>query len=102
MKRTAKTWPAPSRVKADGRCVARCPACSENGQDTKGAHLWWDPATGAFACVANPGVDKHRQRIVELVGTPPDGRETGSKAEECRPLRLGQPAWGGFNLPENL
>ena len=96
MNRETSNWPKPARVKADGGCIARCPACAEQGQDTKGEHLWWNPVTGAFSCIAHQRDAEHRQAIVSLVGTPtrPTGRM--KKTATYRPLRLGEPVWSGF------
>jgi hypothetical protein len=51
------------------KIIARCPACQELGQDTKGNHLviYED---GRFGCVAYPSNSgqTHRKRIFQLVG----------------------------------
>lgn len=64
----------------DGSYNARCPACAEEGRDTKGNHLIVFP-TGAFACVVFQGhteqASKHRAVIVRLVG------QRGSQAAIC-------------------
>ena len=93
--RRSSGWPTATRVKSDGACVARCPACDEHGQDAKGDHLWWKPATGAFACVANPNDSGHRQRIVALVGLPAGAGSQPSRPG-YRPIQLGKPVWAGF------
>ena len=79
-------------MKSDGCCVAQCPACAEHGQDAKGEHLWWNPATGAFACVAHPGDRDHRQKIVMLVGLPSGSGQKPSR-QGYRPICVGAPAW---------
>ena len=94
-KHRSSAWPAATRVKSDGACVGRCPACAEHGQDAKGEHLWWDPATGAFACVANPNDREHRQQIFALVGLPPGAGSKPSRPR-YRPVCLGKPVWAGF------
>lgn len=52
-----------------GKTTARCPACAEAGNDTKGEHLVIMP-DGRFGCVAHPGAagKVHRQRIFALAG----------------------------------
>jgi len=49
------------------RMVARCPACSEIGQDQEGNHLVVWP-NGAFGCVVYPADKAHRRRIWHLAG----------------------------------
>ena len=53
----------------DLRIVARCPACAEQGHDSKGNHLSVDKQ-GRFSCVIYPGEPgtSHRKRIFALVG----------------------------------
>ena len=51
----------------DGTLIARCPACAEQGHDSKGEHLILY-ADGKFGCVANPGDKPHRQRVWALAG----------------------------------
>ena len=43
--------------KPNGMFTARCPACAEDGADTKGEHLAVFP-DGKFGCVVNPK-EKH-------------------------------------------
>jgi hypothetical protein len=55
--------------KGDGRIIARCPACAEDGSDKSGNHLFIG-ADGKFGCVLYPkeqGED-HRKRIFALAG----------------------------------
>ena len=63
----------------DGKKIARCPACFEDGHDKTGNHLsvW---SSGKFACVQFPGTEgkEHRKRIFELVGV--KGYETIEEA----------------------
>ncbi len=49
--------------------IARCPACAEDGRDTKGNHLFINNE-GRFGCVLYPREEGilHRKRIFELVG----------------------------------
>jgi len=49
------------------KVTARCPACAEQGQDRKAAHLVIFPS-GKFACAAHPGDGEHQRRIFALVG----------------------------------
>ncbi|MBF0593878.1 MAG: hypothetical protein HQL22_02805 [Candidatus Omnitrophica bacterium] len=51
------------------KTTARCPACSEKGQDRTGNHLVLFE-DGRFACVVFPDSEgiEHRKRIFELVG----------------------------------
>jgi hypothetical protein len=60
--------------KPDGSIVARCPACAENGGDTKGEHLFVSP-TGGFNCIAHDGDKAHNRRILKLVGAKPSTTE---------------------------
>ena len=89
-------WPEATRRTTNGCCVARCPACAEHGQDAKGEHLWWNPATGAYGCVVYSGDVTHRQRIRELVGLPAKTGGEDRPVKVCRPLQIGQPLWSGF------
>jgi len=59
------------RHSADGKFIARCPACAEEGHDTTGNHLCLHP-NGVFTCVVHPGENgrEHRKRIFALVGIP--------------------------------
>jgi hypothetical protein len=52
-----------------GKIIARCPACAEEGRDSKGEHLVVMPC-GKFGCIANEGEAgaDHRKRIFELAG----------------------------------
>ena len=53
----------------DSRLIARCPACTEQGNDNKGNHLVIY-GQGQFSCIrypGNAGVD-HRKRIFALIG----------------------------------
>lgn len=54
---------------ANGKTLARCPACAESGGDGSGEHLVID-AIGRFACVMFSGLDgtEHRKRIFALAG----------------------------------
>ncbi len=51
------------------KILARCPACSEIGQDKKGEHLFIDEE-GRFGCIVYPDEagKEHRKRIFTLVG----------------------------------
>ena len=53
----------------DGKIIARCPACFEQGHDKTGNHLVINE-TGKFGCVQFPGDQgiEHRKRIFALVG----------------------------------
>jgi putative DNA primase/helicase len=69
----------------NGKTVARCPACAEDGHDKAGDHLVID-AAGRFGCVKYPGPSgaDHRRRIFALVGEKPSRpqapRKTSQKA----------------------
>lgn len=80
----------------DKKIIARCPACAENGGDSKGEHLaiWPDER---FDCVANQGDagHEHRQRIFALVGI----RGTGGGVEKL--FRVRRPQRGG-GIPDML
>jgi hypothetical protein len=54
---------------ANGKSIARCPACAEAGEDTDGKHLviFED---GRYACVTHQGDKEHRRRVFELAGVP--------------------------------
>jgi hypothetical protein len=52
---------------SNGKIVARCPACAEQGADTSGNHLAVFK-NGHYGCCANPGDKEHRSRIFELAG----------------------------------
>ena len=51
------------------KILARCPACSEIGQDKKGEHLFIDEE-GRFGCIVYPDETgkEHRKRIFALAG----------------------------------
>lgn len=49
------------------KSVGRCPACAEQGGDSKSEHLVVYPS-GAYACVAFGGDEEHSRLIWELVG----------------------------------
>lgn len=58
-------------VVRNGKVIARCPACAENGEDATGNHLFIeDGGEGRFGCVVNPGAlgGEHRKRIWALAG----------------------------------
>jgi len=56
---------------ANGKTIARCPACAEADEDKDGKHLAiFDD--GRFACVTHQGDKEHRRRIYELAGLPDD------------------------------
>ena len=55
------------KCKEGGKIIARCPACSVDGNDSKGEHLVVYP-DGAYACVVNPQDEKHSKKIFKLVG----------------------------------
>jgi hypothetical protein len=73
------------RPASTGR-TARCPACSELGEDKKGNHLWIG-SDGRFGCVTNPGGDghSHRQRIFELAGIIDDQPSKALPVETKKP-----------------
>lgn len=52
---------------ADGMKRARCPACAEKRQDTKGEHLLIYP-DGRFGCCLFPRDREHRKQIFALAG----------------------------------
>jgi len=56
-----------ARTTGGGRIQARCPACAEEGGDTKGEHLIIYP-DGRFGCCVHPGDKQHRKRIFALAG----------------------------------
>ncbi len=60
----------------DKKTIARCPACAEEGADTKGDHLFIRP-DGRFGCVLYPGISgrNHRKRITALAGNLSRGDE---------------------------
>ena len=60
--------------KPGGMFTARCPACAEDGSDTKGEHLAVFP-DGKFGCVVYPDDKKHRKRIYALAGDGQDNRK---------------------------
>ena len=70
------------------RTRAQCPACAENGHDTKGEHLSIE-RDGRFGCAVHPGDHKHRQRIWALAG---DGGRLPARAINVRPVVLRR-AW---------
>lgn len=53
----------------EGKTIAQCPACAEEGGDEKGEHLVIQP-DGRFGCVIHPGSSgrEHRRRIFHLAG----------------------------------
>lgn len=54
---------------ANGKTIARCPACAEAGEDADGKHLViFDD--GRYACVTHQGDKEHRRRVFELAGVP--------------------------------
>lgn len=55
----------------NGKTIAACPACREQGNDKKGEHLIIT-TEGRFGCVMNQGPEgeQHRRRIFELAGAP--------------------------------
>lgn len=55
------------RELAGGVTQARCPACAEDGGDTKGQHLRIYP-NGRYGCCVHPKDRAHRKRIFALVG----------------------------------
>jgi hypothetical protein len=63
----------------NGKTVARCPACAEDGHDKAGDHLVID-AAGRFGCVKYPGAEggDHRRRVFALAGVvePPRQKRT--------------------------
>ena len=62
-------------VIGEEKTIARCPACAENGKDTKGEHLIIYE-TGKYGCVEYQDDKKHSRRIFELAGRK-DGGEKG-------------------------
>ena len=51
----------------DGKITARCPACKNEGHDSKGDHLVvFDD--GGFGCVKYMGDAEHRKKIAKLAG----------------------------------
>jgi len=54
--------------RGDGSIVARCPACAQDGHDSKGDHLIVYP-DGRYGCVANPRDKQHNKLIMQLAGT---------------------------------
>ena len=58
--------------KPNGMFTARCPACSEEGADSKGEHLAVFP-DGRFGCVVSPKDKEHNKRIYALAGDGEDG-----------------------------
>jgi DNA primase len=53
--------------KTQNGSTARCPACTEQGRDSKGAHLFIYN-NGNFGCVANPDDNNHRLEILKILG----------------------------------
>lgn len=70
---------------ADGMIRARCPACAEKGQDTKGEHLRIYP-DGKFGCCVFPSDREHRRRIFALVG---ENKRRGISVKMAAPGSLG-------------
>ena len=54
---------------SDGRVIARCPACAEDGSDKSGNHFFMSQ-DGRFGCCIYSGREgaDHRKRIFALVG----------------------------------
>ena len=65
--------------KSDGMFTARCPACAEDGADTKGEHLAVFP-DGKFGCVVNPKDKAHTKRIYALAKNGQDNRKISVNA----------------------
>lgn len=66
-----------NKVKHRGTVIyAQCPACAEEGNDSKGNHLFVN-SRGQFGCVLFPAEEgiQHRKRIFELAGE----KEIGDK-----------------------
>jgi hypothetical protein len=78
------------RLKHEKQCEggirAQCPACAEDGHDSKGEHLFIFPS-GQFGCAVHPGDHAHRQRIWALAG---DGGKIPAYVAVCRPVVLRQ------------
>jgi len=58
----------------DGKIIARCPACAENGGDATGNHLIVFP-DGKYGCVATPNDKGHNKMIYSLCGARTVGGE---------------------------
>jgi putative DNA primase/helicase len=67
---------------ANGKTIARCPACAEADEDRDGKHLAIF-ADGRFACVTHQGDKEHRRRIWELAGLPDDEAPPPRAAESA-------------------
>ncbi len=69
----------------NGKAIAACPACREEGQDRAGNHLVIFDG-GKFGCVRfhgkSPEAVDHRKSIVRLAG---DGKSSGSERIETAP-----------------
>ena len=65
--------------------IAQCPACTEEGRDHKGDHLFIR-SDGRFGCVRYPGEAgyPHRSRIFELVGIKEHGDPANIKIKEVK------------------
>lgn len=59
----------------DGKVTAQCPACAQEGGDSKGVHLVVYSG-GAFSCSKYPNDKKHNAKILRLVGL--NGNATSS------------------------
>jgi hypothetical protein len=68
----------------EDKIIARCPACAEEGHDSKGEHLCI-ASDGRFGCVAFPAEEgvEHRKRIFALVGKRTTKTVTFTSADEA-------------------
>ncbi|MFN9111807.1 MAG: hypothetical protein ACK5XN_17215, partial [Bacteroidota bacterium] len=74
---------------AQGKTIARCPACAEVDEDREGKHLAIF-ADGRFACVTHQGEKEHRRRIWELAGLP-DDEAPPPRALDAAPKKPAEP-----------
>ena len=85
----------------NGKLIARCPACEENGDDGTGDHLFIaDEGDGPFGCVINegPAGAEHRRRIWELVGVKSQPFAPRNPGLVCH--RVGRPAVNAKHGPK--
>ena len=80
--------------KRDGKIIAQCPACLEEGHDSAGNHLVIYP-DGKYGCVVNGGDTTHSKRIYALVG---GKSSSGTDCEDSTPRRFTVRA---FRVPDS-
>jgi hypothetical protein len=57
------------KVKERGnKITATCPACKAEGKDKKGVHLYYNPSSEKFGCIAHQGDSDHNRAIWSYAG----------------------------------